>query len=282
MTRPLKVGVQLPEVERVVRWPELLDMVRAIEDLGYDSIWLGEHLLYRWPDRAPRGRGGLATRDGFCLQSGEDRRLSPARPSQPGDPAKRATRSTKSRRRCVMGWVRLERAEFEPSASVRSSKSPGSKRPSRSSGASREGAVTSPTHEARLQCAPRPRVVVRAHDGTRRADARITALTSIQDCMVLRRKSRGRLDQMRQKWTPTATVAGMRAIERTSRSGRLGGRAGRWATPRSPSPRAARGFRRVEGRGAQARPRGSRVKLVIDPIDVVERAIRGHRIRDGG
>jgi len=55
MTRPLKVGVQLPEVERVVRWPEILDMARAIEDLGYDSIWLGEHLLYRWPDRAPRG-----------------------------------------------------------------------------------------------------------------------------------------------------------------------------------------------------------------------------------
>ncbi len=52
--RPLKVGVQLPEVEREVRWPELLDMTRAIEDLGYDSVWLGEHLLYRWPDRPPR------------------------------------------------------------------------------------------------------------------------------------------------------------------------------------------------------------------------------------
>jgi alkanesulfonate monooxygenase SsuD/methylene tetrahydromethanopterin reductase-like flavin-dependent oxidoreductase (luciferase family) len=55
VTRPLKVGVQLPEVEREVRWPEILDMARAIEDFGYDSIWLGEHLLYRWPDRAPRG-----------------------------------------------------------------------------------------------------------------------------------------------------------------------------------------------------------------------------------
>ena len=53
--RPLKVGVQLPEVEREVRWPELLDMIRAIEDLGYDSIWIGEHLLYRWQDRPPRG-----------------------------------------------------------------------------------------------------------------------------------------------------------------------------------------------------------------------------------
>ena len=54
-SRPLKVGIQLPEVEREVRWPELLDMTRAIEDLGFDSIWLGEHLLYRWVDRPPRG-----------------------------------------------------------------------------------------------------------------------------------------------------------------------------------------------------------------------------------
>jgi alkanesulfonate monooxygenase SsuD/methylene tetrahydromethanopterin reductase-like flavin-dependent oxidoreductase (luciferase family) len=53
--RPLKVGVQLPEVEREVRWPEVLDMVRAIEDLGYDSVWVGEHLLYRWADRPARG-----------------------------------------------------------------------------------------------------------------------------------------------------------------------------------------------------------------------------------
>jgi probable F420-dependent oxidoreductase len=54
-SRPLKVGIQLPEVEREVRWPELLDMVRAIEDLGFDSVWVGEHLLYRWEGRSPRG-----------------------------------------------------------------------------------------------------------------------------------------------------------------------------------------------------------------------------------
>src|SRR5262245_46735187 len=53
--RPIRIGIQLPEVEREVRWPEQLDMIRAIEDLGFDSIWLGEHLLYRWEDRAPRG-----------------------------------------------------------------------------------------------------------------------------------------------------------------------------------------------------------------------------------
>jgi probable F420-dependent oxidoreductase len=55
MTRPLRVGVQLPEVEREVRWPELVDLARAIDDLGFDGIWVGEHLLYRWPDRPARG-----------------------------------------------------------------------------------------------------------------------------------------------------------------------------------------------------------------------------------
>ena len=55
MSRPIRVGVQLPEVEREVRWPELLDMARAIDDLGFDGIWLGEHLLYRWPNRPARG-----------------------------------------------------------------------------------------------------------------------------------------------------------------------------------------------------------------------------------
>ena len=47
MVRPLKVGIQLPEVERVVRWPELADMARTAEAIGLDSIWVGDHLLYR-------------------------------------------------------------------------------------------------------------------------------------------------------------------------------------------------------------------------------------------
>ena len=55
MTRPLRVGIQMPEVERDVRWPEFVDLARAIEDAGFDGIWLGEHLLYRWPDRPARG-----------------------------------------------------------------------------------------------------------------------------------------------------------------------------------------------------------------------------------
>ena len=55
MTRPLRVGIQLPEVEREVRWPELADLARTIEDLGFDAVWVGEHLLYRWPTRPARG-----------------------------------------------------------------------------------------------------------------------------------------------------------------------------------------------------------------------------------
>jgi probable F420-dependent oxidoreductase len=49
----MRIGIQLPEVERDVRWPEYLAMARAAEELGYDSIWLGDHLLYRSPERGP-------------------------------------------------------------------------------------------------------------------------------------------------------------------------------------------------------------------------------------
>jgi alkanesulfonate monooxygenase SsuD/methylene tetrahydromethanopterin reductase-like flavin-dependent oxidoreductase (luciferase family) len=43
----LRIGIQLPEVERAVSWPEYLSMARAAEEAGFDSIWLGDHLLYR-------------------------------------------------------------------------------------------------------------------------------------------------------------------------------------------------------------------------------------------
>ena len=54
--RPLRVGIQLPEVERVVRWPEYASMARAAEEVGFDSVWVGDHLLYRddgGPERGP-------------------------------------------------------------------------------------------------------------------------------------------------------------------------------------------------------------------------------------
>lgn len=53
--RRVRLGIQLPEVERVVRWPEYAAMARAAEEVGFDSIWLGDHLLYRHDGRPERG-----------------------------------------------------------------------------------------------------------------------------------------------------------------------------------------------------------------------------------
>jgi len=51
----VRIGIQLPEAEREVRWPEYLAMARAAEDGGFDSIWVGDHLLYRDDGQAERG-----------------------------------------------------------------------------------------------------------------------------------------------------------------------------------------------------------------------------------
>ena len=54
--RPLAVGIQLPEVEWEARWPDLRALALRAEELGFDSIWYGDHLLYRRPgDERARG-----------------------------------------------------------------------------------------------------------------------------------------------------------------------------------------------------------------------------------
>ncbi len=53
--RPLAVGVQLPEVEYEARWLEIRDMALAAEDVGFDSLWVGDHLLYRTEGEPARG-----------------------------------------------------------------------------------------------------------------------------------------------------------------------------------------------------------------------------------
>jgi probable F420-dependent oxidoreductase len=55
VARSLRIGIQLPEVERDVRWPEYVAMARAAEAAGFDSMWLGDHLLYRGDGRPERG-----------------------------------------------------------------------------------------------------------------------------------------------------------------------------------------------------------------------------------
>jgi alkanesulfonate monooxygenase SsuD/methylene tetrahydromethanopterin reductase-like flavin-dependent oxidoreductase (luciferase family) len=47
--------VQLPEVEREVRWRELRAMAQRAESVGFDSLWVGDHLLYRGPGEDAKG-----------------------------------------------------------------------------------------------------------------------------------------------------------------------------------------------------------------------------------
>jgi len=51
----MRIGLQLPEVEREVRWPEVAAIARAADDSSFDSIWVGDHLLYRADGRPDRG-----------------------------------------------------------------------------------------------------------------------------------------------------------------------------------------------------------------------------------
>lgn len=57
MTRPIKIGVQLPEVEYEYTWPQYAEMARIAEEIGLDSIWVGDHLMYRYADPAIAPRG---------------------------------------------------------------------------------------------------------------------------------------------------------------------------------------------------------------------------------
>ncbi|MDF2731211.1 MAG: hypothetical protein K0T01_3002, partial [Acidimicrobiia bacterium] len=43
----MKVGIQLPEVERQVSWREVREIANTAEEVGFDSIWVGDHLLFR-------------------------------------------------------------------------------------------------------------------------------------------------------------------------------------------------------------------------------------------
>ena len=109
MARPLKVGVQLPEVEYEYTWPQLAEMARVAEDVGLDSIWLGDHLMYRYqrkragaarpvrgldyprragcghePGRArPAGRQPRIPQPGHDRQEGRDDRPDQQRPLHP-------------------------------------------------------------------------------------------------------------------------------------------------------------------------------------------------------
>jgi probable F420-dependent oxidoreductase len=58
--RPLAVGLILPDTERemggaTAGWNDLEEMARLAEELGFDSIWNADHLIYRFPGREVQG-----------------------------------------------------------------------------------------------------------------------------------------------------------------------------------------------------------------------------------
>jgi probable F420-dependent oxidoreductase len=58
--RPLKIGIMLPDTEREMgggsaRWADLLDMARVAEQAGFDSLWVSDHLIFRFPEKEPQG-----------------------------------------------------------------------------------------------------------------------------------------------------------------------------------------------------------------------------------
>jgi alkanesulfonate monooxygenase SsuD/methylene tetrahydromethanopterin reductase-like flavin-dependent oxidoreductase (luciferase family) len=59
-SRPLKVGLILPETERQMnggsaRWSDLREMAQLAEQIGADSLWITDHLIHRVPGEEPRG-----------------------------------------------------------------------------------------------------------------------------------------------------------------------------------------------------------------------------------
>jgi len=58
--RPFKIGIFIPHFERpwsgeMIRWQEMLAMAQRAEEVGFDSVWLPDHLLFRFPGVRAQG-----------------------------------------------------------------------------------------------------------------------------------------------------------------------------------------------------------------------------------
>jgi alkanesulfonate monooxygenase SsuD/methylene tetrahydromethanopterin reductase-like flavin-dependent oxidoreductase (luciferase family) len=52
--RPFKIGIFVPHFEqpwsgKTIGWEQIRDLATTAEDVGFDSVWLPDHLLYRFP-----------------------------------------------------------------------------------------------------------------------------------------------------------------------------------------------------------------------------------------
>ena len=66
--RPLKVGINLPTTEgaiagKTAKWTDLFAFAQRAEALGFDFLWVPDHLLLRWQEQT-RGSGSV----GRCLR----------------------------------------------------------------------------------------------------------------------------------------------------------------------------------------------------------------------
>lgn len=56
----LKIGVFLPLIQAegasdITRWSELKTMATLAEDIGFDSLWIPDHLIFRFPEKEQQG-----------------------------------------------------------------------------------------------------------------------------------------------------------------------------------------------------------------------------------
>ncbi|HRA46855.1 MAG TPA: LLM class flavin-dependent oxidoreductase [Thermomicrobiales bacterium] len=51
----LKIGFHLPETERIAPWQEIATLCRTAEEVGFDSIWIPDHLIYRYENEGATG-----------------------------------------------------------------------------------------------------------------------------------------------------------------------------------------------------------------------------------
>ncbi|MGH2562223.1 MAG: LLM class flavin-dependent oxidoreductase [Thermomicrobiales bacterium] len=59
--RPLKVGLYIPNGDGIMgggngRWHDVRAIAQRAEEVGFDSVWVADHVLFRFPDEAPQGR----------------------------------------------------------------------------------------------------------------------------------------------------------------------------------------------------------------------------------
>jgi alkanesulfonate monooxygenase SsuD/methylene tetrahydromethanopterin reductase-like flavin-dependent oxidoreductase (luciferase family) len=58
MGRPLKIGLYIPNGDGIMgggnrRWRDVLAIAQRAEEIGFDSIWVADHLLFRFEDNEP-------------------------------------------------------------------------------------------------------------------------------------------------------------------------------------------------------------------------------------